>query len=231
MLLPFLANTTSPGLVALPPGMFSTSGTSPTTSKGSSTPRRPSVKMADTTAAAPPMSARILSMLAGGFSEMPPLQVFATWASKSQSGAQRAPVKADALAHQNHRRFVPVGLLRRLVAHLQENGGLNRALRHGQERKHLLLLGPPLVPESRFHHFDIGINILHNLAMISKFSMSLANSWTVSANFSGVRRLAGVSFNLRAKFCPSAKIIPSLNLSLNFLLHDHKILSTYESTF
>ena len=63
--------TTSPGLVAVPLGMFSQVGTRPITlSLGLSSARLWKVP---STLAAPPMSNFISSMPAPGFSEMPPV--------------------------------------------------------------------------------------------------------------------------------------------------------------
>ncbi len=68
---PFMAETTSPGFVALPPGMFSVHGAIATTfTRGLSLAIAP---MAAITDAAPVMSAFIASMFAAGLMLIPPV--------------------------------------------------------------------------------------------------------------------------------------------------------------
>ena len=71
MVLPFIAVSTSLGLIALPPGMFSVAGTMAVALIGAS--RRARAAMAAMTAAPPLMSCFIEIMLAEGLSEMPPV--------------------------------------------------------------------------------------------------------------------------------------------------------------
>src|SRR5438093_509983 len=63
--------TTSPGLSARPPGMFSAAGIRPTSRRGSSTPW--SARNRPSTAAPPDMSYFILFMFSRGLSEIPPV--------------------------------------------------------------------------------------------------------------------------------------------------------------
>ena len=68
---PFIAVTTSPGLIAVPLGMFSVAGMTAMNSTG-----RPSAAMSaapSSTAAPPPMSSFISSMPLEGLMEMPPV--------------------------------------------------------------------------------------------------------------------------------------------------------------
>ncbi len=70
MVFPFIARTTSPGLVARPEGMFSVAATRPRTETlGLSFP---SARMVARTAADPAMSHFIVSIPPAGLSEMPP---------------------------------------------------------------------------------------------------------------------------------------------------------------
>ena len=71
MVLPFIAVSTSLGLMALPPGMFSVAGTMAVTLIGA--PRRARAPVAAMTAAPPLMSCFMVTMLADGLSEMPPV--------------------------------------------------------------------------------------------------------------------------------------------------------------
>ena len=69
--LPAALVRTSPGLTALPPGMFSVIGTMATTRTGAFS--RAIADIAQITAAPPDMSSFILSMLSAGLIEMPPV--------------------------------------------------------------------------------------------------------------------------------------------------------------
>ena len=71
MVCPSIAFTTSPGFKAHAEGMFSQSGARTTMFIGSC--KADAADTTDTTHAAPPMSALILSMLADGFSDIPPV--------------------------------------------------------------------------------------------------------------------------------------------------------------
>ena len=71
IVLPVIVVTTSPGLVALPPGMFSVVGTHMVTSIFGFS--RAIAPMAAITAAAPDMSPFMCSMPAAGLIEMPPV--------------------------------------------------------------------------------------------------------------------------------------------------------------
>lgn len=71
MVCPSIALTTSPGFEAHDEGMFSQSGARTTIFIGSCI--ADTADTTDTTHAAPPMSARILSMLADGFRDIPPV--------------------------------------------------------------------------------------------------------------------------------------------------------------
>ena len=71
MVLPFIARTMSPGRCALPPGMFSTAGTTPKTLILGF--MRPIARMAPMTEAPPDMSPFMSPMPAACFSEMPPV--------------------------------------------------------------------------------------------------------------------------------------------------------------
>ena len=68
---PFIAVTTSPGLTAFPEGMFSQSGTSPTTLTGHSSWAM-AITVA-TTQAAPPMSPFIADIPPEGLIDIPPV--------------------------------------------------------------------------------------------------------------------------------------------------------------
>ena len=71
IVLPLIARRTSPGFVALPPGMFSVAGTIAVTSMAGFS--RAMAPMVATTAAPPDISPFISSMPAAGLIEMPPV--------------------------------------------------------------------------------------------------------------------------------------------------------------
>ena len=80
---------TSPGLSALPPGMFSVAGTTATTRRG--TPSRAIARTAATTAAAPAMSSFIRSMPSAGLIEMPPVSKVTPLPTRPRTGPSVAP--------------------------------------------------------------------------------------------------------------------------------------------
>ena len=113
IVLPRWLVTTSPGLTAVPDGMFSVLGMSPTTcTLGLS---RPSISKVPSTAAAPDMSYFMSSMFCAGLIEMPPVSKVTPFPT-STTGA-------------------PVGAL---VLERDEARLLGAALRHRQQRAHLL---------------------------------------------------------------------------------------------
>jgi hypothetical protein len=71
MVLPFIAVTMSPGLTAVPLGMFSVEGTTAVSVTGR--PRRAIAPVASITAAPPDMSNFISCIFAEGLIEMPPV--------------------------------------------------------------------------------------------------------------------------------------------------------------
>lgn len=71
MVCPLMLVTTSPGLTALPSGMFSHAGIRPTTLMAGR--RSASARKTPSTLAAPPMSNFISSISAAGLMEMPPV--------------------------------------------------------------------------------------------------------------------------------------------------------------
>ena len=90
MVLPPYCVMTSPGRYALPPGMFSAIGTVAVT--GVETPKRAARTTVAITAAAPPISEIMFSMLAPGFSEIPPVsKVMPLPTSPSDFSADSSP--------------------------------------------------------------------------------------------------------------------------------------------
>ena len=89
-----MALTTSPGLIAVPEGMFSADGISPTTwTFGLS---RPSISKVPSTAAAPDMSYFMSSMFCAGLIEMPPVSNVTPFPI-STTGAPAAPLYSSAM--------------------------------------------------------------------------------------------------------------------------------------
>ena len=94
MVLPERLVTTSPGLTAVPDGMFSVLGMRPTTWTAGL--RRPSISKVPSTAAAPDMSYFMSSMFCAGLIEMPPVSNV-TPLPTSTIGAPAAPAYSRAM--------------------------------------------------------------------------------------------------------------------------------------
>ena len=87
--LPLALNSTSPGLIARPPGMFSVAGTIPTTRVGAL--RSAMARIAHATAAPPAMSSFIRSIPSAGLMEMPPVSNVMPLPTSPSTGLAGAP--------------------------------------------------------------------------------------------------------------------------------------------
>ena len=123
--LPLAPRSTSPGLIARPPGMFSVEGTTPMTRTG--TLSSDSARMAPITAAPPAMSTFIRSMPSAGLMEMPPV-----------SNVMPLPTRPSVTAG---------GRVRRLVPEHDHARRLRAALRDAEQQPHPELRDPVFVED------------------------------------------------------------------------------------